>query len=213
MAAGYSFAPFSQGIPANGQRNNSIGGPQSAVDIRHLQLPNRFVPGQIAPQALLQSPGGGGQLNVDLIRRLMAMFAPQGQQPGVPTLGMPPRLGGFPQGTGLHTQPVPMELQPQAPPFRTQPVPNPNQDVPLTHTPTPTPGVRPGDVDRGQYGPDYNPYTNPANFAPPPTEPVEPLRLPAPEGYHFGTTPPAQTPAKSPLAWKHEDLNVPGLFD
>lgn len=144
---GFSFDPGPQSLPAGGQPR-APGGQQSAVQVKSFTLPNRVVPGQIAPQALLQSPGGGGQMNVDLLRRLMAMFAPSGQQPGVP--GIPSQPGAFPQGTGYHTQPVPMGPQPQTPPFHTQPVPMPGQggEVPLEHTPTPVPRVGPGDTER-----------------------------------------------------------------
>lgn len=148
---GFSFAPGQQGIPVGGQ-TRAPGGPQSAVQVKSFTLPNRFVPGQIAPQALLQSPGGGGQMNVDLLRRLMQAFAPQGQQPGVPSLGqpIPSQVGPFPQGTGYHTQPVPMGSQPQTPPFHTQPVPMPGLggEVPLSNTAPPAPRVIPGDVER-----------------------------------------------------------------
>lgn len=61
-------------------------GPQSAVEVKSFQIPNRSVPGQIAPQALLQSPGGGGASQLQILRQLMQAFAPQGQQFGVPIL-------------------------------------------------------------------------------------------------------------------------------
>lgn len=151
---GYTFQPGSQQIPVGGNQNNS-GGPQSAIQVKSFTLPNRFVPGQIAPQALLQSPGGGGGPEVDIFRRLMSLFAPQGQQQGVPTLQAPPiypspfsMVGAKP---GLNqTLPVPMEPQPQAPPFRTQPVPNPtpNQDVPQTPSMPAPPRIIPGDSDQ-----------------------------------------------------------------
>lgn len=138
---GYTFAPGSQQIPLGGQRQAG-GGPQSAIEVKSFTLPNRFVPGQIAPQALLQSPGGAGGLDVNILQRLMSLFAPQGQQPGVPALGQP--QFGPPRN---HTQPVsapgampPMQMVPGAP--------GPSGDVPLTHTPTPTPGVTPGEEGR-----------------------------------------------------------------
>jgi hypothetical protein len=203
---GYSFQPGAQNIPLGG--NRATGGPQSAVQVKSFTLPNRFVPGQIAPQALLQSPGGGGGLNVDILRRLMQMFAPQGQQPGVPALGQPQTsLGGSP-----------MSMIPPAttqPTFHTQPVPNPNQPVPghWVSPPTPaqpevpltsSPGAPPRVIPGGGQGNEGNPYTNPANYAPAPAEPIAPITLPAPEGYHFGTTPPApdlatQTPHGMPV--------------
>ena len=82
---GFSFQPFSANGSAQ-ESNRVAGGPQSAVQVKSFTLPNRFVPGQIAPQELLQSAGGGGQLNVNVLRQLMQMFAPPGQQPGVPVL-------------------------------------------------------------------------------------------------------------------------------
>ncbi len=93
---GYTFAPGSQSIDMQngGTRSGATAsrqsGPQSAVEVKRLSLPNRFVPGEIAPQALLQSPGGGGQLNTDILRQLMQAFAPAGQQSGVPTLSPDP---------------------------------------------------------------------------------------------------------------------------
>lgn len=97
---GFTFAPGSQGINPSGSGARPSG-PQSAVEIRHLQLPNRFVPGQIAPQALLQSAGGAGMPEAAIFQRLMQMFAPQSQQPGVPALQRRPQ---FPTGAGdFHT--------------------------------------------------------------------------------------------------------------
>lgn len=84
---GFSFEPSARSIGVGSGNNQAIGGPQSAVQVKSFTLPNRFVPGQIAPQQLLQSPGGGGQLDVNILRQLMQMFAPQGQQPSTPALG------------------------------------------------------------------------------------------------------------------------------
>ena len=150
---GFSFAPGSEQIPIGNRQVN--GGPQSAVEVKSFTLPNRFVPGQIAPQALLQSHGGGGLPDVDILRRLMQVFAPQGMQPGVPSLTMPPR-GPEPP---FQTLPVPMEPQPQAPPLQAQPVPNPNQDVPQTPTMPAPPRVIPGDTERLPVGPPAPPET------------------------------------------------------
>lgn len=183
---GYTFQPGSQQIPV-GDRPQS-NGPQSAVQVKSFTLPNRFVPGQIAPQALLQSPGGGGLPNVDILRRLMSLFAPQGQQQGVSQLGQAPT-----QQPRFHTQPVPMQPEPQAvppfgaPPLSTRPVPrHPSQpDVPQAPSAGAPPRVIPGGDNTGA---NYNPYTDTANFAP--AQPAaEPLHLPAVEGYNFGTTP------------------------
>ena len=82
--------------------------PPSAVEYRNLRIPNRQVPGQIAPQALLQGQGGQGIPDVQLLRQLMQMFAPQGAQPGVPGLSGAPSQAteriGFPQSAGAPQQ-------------------------------------------------------------------------------------------------------------
>lgn len=152
---GYTFAPGSQQIPVGGNQNNA-GGPQSAVQVKSFTLPNRFVPGQIAPQALLQSPGGGGAASADVFRRLMSLFAPQGQQQGVPTLG-----GGQPGMGSTPGQRDQAATAPQGPSWSdfggligAQPPPAPpRQDVPLTHTPVAPPNIKPGDTPDQLIGP------------------------------------------------------------
>lgn len=91
---GFSFSPDSQDVRP-GQSGPRPNGPQSAVEVKSFRIPNRTVPGQIAPQALLQSPGGGGQSEMQLLRQLMAAFAPQGQQPSIPSIPtLPSSQGG-----------------------------------------------------------------------------------------------------------------------
>lgn len=156
---GYSFQPFSQSVPISGS-NRSIGGPQSAVEVRSLTLPNRFVPGQIAPQQLLQSAGGAGSPEMAVLRHLMQIFAPQGDQPGVPALGRGQMgmgatpgqrapgsfegFGGQPQVPVMHTPPPPPRVIPTDPPSPSMPtdvnVPNPvNGDRTFLPQPQPQP--------------------------------------------------------------------------
>lgn len=142
---GFSFQPGSQGISPNSGENRAIGGPQSAVQVKSFTLPNRFVPGQIAPQQLLQATGGGGQLDMNVLRQLVQMFAPQGQQPAGPMLagaggggGIGPAWAGI---GGLLSANVPSA--PSSVP----------KDVPLTHTPGTPPAVHPGSTPDAQTGP------------------------------------------------------------
>lgn len=80
---GYSFQPGQGGGQDPRKLQQRPGGPQSAIEVRSLSLPARSVPGAPAPQQLLQGYGGGGGLDVNILRRLISLFAPVGQQPGV----------------------------------------------------------------------------------------------------------------------------------
>lgn len=163
---GFSFQPGSQSIGVGQPGQSQQSGPQSAVEIKSFQLPNRFVPGQIAPQALLQSPGGGGQLDVEILKRLMQVFAPQGQQPGVPTLN-PPTFGTQPVRTpqepqlptdttsgwranegGLNPQGAPAAVPSNGAPYDagTGYNPMPQAQVPLSNSEPPTPRIIPGQL-------------------------------------------------------------------
>lgn len=189
---GFSFQPGSQQIPV-GDRPQIGGGPQSAVQVKSFTLPNRAVPGQIAPQALLQSPGGGGQMDLTLLRQLMAAFAPHGQQPVVPTLGAPgqgmppgmPGLSGMPMG-----RPSPFAGGPP-----TMPGPALSGSAPSP------PRVIPSDETGG----------NGMVFVPPPPPPQAPPPLnigaPSPSGFGPGGT------IKSPLPGKFDWQNIQGLFE
>ena len=98
---GYSFEPGSPSVGMSKPAQPSLQ-PPSAVEYRNLRIPHRQVPGQIAPQALLQGQGGQGIPDVQLLRQLMQMFAPQGAQPGVPGLAGPSQAQGrigFPQSS------------------------------------------------------------------------------------------------------------------
>lgn len=93
---GYSFNPSTPPIDMNrpgpgGLAPDQGGGPQSAVEIRRLSIPKRLGPNPIAPSALLNSGGaaGAGVNLAQLLPLLMQAFAPQGQQPGVPSLPSP----------------------------------------------------------------------------------------------------------------------------
>lgn len=145
---GFSFEPGQQSVPVSGS-NRAVGGPQSAVEIKHLLIPNRFVPGQIAPQQLLQSAGGGGGLDVDILRRLMQAFAPQGQQPSVPTLAQSP-MGPQQTNQPSNEQPasgmtwsgiggIPGGQPPSAPPVAPPPVVTSGQPPRVIPTETPEP--------------------------------------------------------------------------
>ncbi len=182
---GYSFQPGQQNIRMGGGTGGPPpSSPQSAVEVKSLTIPQRNVPGQIAPQALLQSPGGGGQLDTELLRRLMAIFAPAGQQPGVPTLnGTPPLygqsamsgpqvpmmpggndyylpgqyIGQVPQGEAPSSQPPDV---PQMPGAGSPPRITPGDEGPRTEAPVETPpmnSLRPPSLfeDRPDYAPQY----------------------------------------------------------
>lgn len=102
MPIGFSFQPGSFDARTGGQAQPAQPGgaavapSPSSVEIKSLKIPQRNVPGQIAPQALLQSPGaaGAGVGLSQLLPLLIQAFAPQGTQPGAPTSGMMPAPGG-----------------------------------------------------------------------------------------------------------------------
>jgi len=194
---GFSFEPGQSGIPVGGQ-TRAPGGPQSAVQVKSFTLPNRSVPGQIAPQALLQSPGGGGQMDLTLLRQLMAAFAPQGQQPGVPSLGGMPQ--GMPGGMSQGMSQGMVGGQPGSSPFAGgRPAP---QGPPMTGGAPPPPRVIPGDT----------PDPTDMIFLPePPPQPQAPplfdIGNPSPPGFGAGGT------LKQPYPGKFDWQNIQGLFD
>lgn len=109
---GYSFEPGSPSVGMSKPAQPSLQ-PPSAVEYRNLRIPNRQVPGQIAPQALLQGHGGQGLPDVQLLRQLMQAFAPQGMQPGVPML---PQTSQAMDRVGVPQSPQQSAQPPQAPP-------------------------------------------------------------------------------------------------
>lgn len=148
-------------------------GPQSAVEVKSFSIPNRSVPGQIAPQALLQSAGGGGASQLQILRQLMAAFAPQGQQVGVPTLpGGPDTTSGwmnnepnqgvpYDAGPGGYRQPNAPSDRPDTAPTIPPPNITPGATGPTPDTPPP-PSTPPGG------GLDLGSVMNPS---PPPNQP------------------------------------------
>ena len=189
---GYSFAPGAESVPVAGSRR-AVNGPQSAVEVRSLTLPNRFVPGQIAPQALLQSAGGGGASSVDVLRRLMQLFAPQGVQPGVPSLDAYSPFRGAAGGNTYQdwmNRERALNRPPSAPPNGGVPA---GTDVPLEHSPGAPPLLT---------------YNNPPTGGGGPIGPSAPP--PPPAGYQ------PSAGVINPLGRKFEGLDgfdVPGLFD
>lgn len=202
---GFSFQPGSQSIDmqSGGTRSGATAsrqsGPQSAVEVKRLSLPNRFVPGEIAPQALLQSPGGGGQLNTDILRQLMQAFAPAGQQPGVPSLGgLQPSgmsFGNDQRGTPLYQVP---SLPSGGDTGNTSGWNDNEHGLNRPNAPLP-PAMDPGGVPQ-------NPGSNPSPWSPAPPRiipgddgrrpPVqEPGGLPVPSGGDYGWTVPGNDPA------------------
>lgn len=134
--SGFSFQPGATdtshlNLPGQARGTES---PQSIVRMLSLRIPRRAAQGQIAPQALLQSQGGGGLDGV--IKALMQSFGlGQGQQGGLngqsnPPMGQmnapqyqTPRIipgggGGDPQagGFGDRSQPDPGGDVPTFPP-------------------------------------------------------------------------------------------------
>jgi hypothetical protein len=153
---GYSFnpstPPVSMGGSGGGPRQPaSGGGPQSAVEIRNLSIPKRLGPNPIAPSALLNAPGasGAGVGLAQLLPLLMQMFAPQGQQPGVPSLAPFPGGGyqapGAPSGGTLANDQRPMSNTPSvAPGYTPAPPPNATPAAPsVTGAPSPSPRAQP----------------------------------------------------------------------
>lgn len=110
MPIGFSFQPGAGDIAMGGQPTPKPTGPSAAIEFRNLRIPNRQIPGSLAPNALLQSPGGGGVPDVELIKQLMQAFAPQQGQamPMMPFGGsdegaqtMPPEMPGGAGGTAM----------------------------------------------------------------------------------------------------------------
>ena len=127
---GYSFAPTASMQQPGAQAATQP--PSRAVEIKSLNLPQREVPGQIAPSALLAAPGGGGVPTAQLLQMLMAAFAPQSQQSaGVPYLpsavGTPTQTptSGISGGAGSPFQQA-SSSQPSASPAASGPSPMPS---------------------------------------------------------------------------------------
>lgn len=122
---GLNFAPLDQnkpnmaqpgtGSPAGGGSNTPI---QDAIQTLSLRIPHVVGAGALAPDALLNSPGGSaipGGTGLTLEALLRRLFAQPGGLQGVPTGGpvasMPmspmPGLGGAPLGTTPSAPPLP----------------------------------------------------------------------------------------------------------
>ena len=95
---GYSFQPGSQDVSLEARPSGPQAQAVTPVQFRTMRLPNRNVPGAIAANALLQSPGGGGMPDVALLQMLMRLFAPQGGGIG---LAGPTGAGLAPAGQSL----------------------------------------------------------------------------------------------------------------
>lgn len=100
---GLSFQPGQQNV-ASGSQDRKVGGPQpqSAIELLNLRLPSVVGPSAIAPQALLQSPGGmglGGSPNAALL--LQALAALSGAQ--LPPMAQGGQIGHLTRGG---TQPM-----------------------------------------------------------------------------------------------------------
>lgn len=158
---GFSFQPGPSSVPLGGNPAARPGGPQSAVEIRSLSIPQRSVPGQIAPQQLLQSLGGGGGLDVNILRRLLSLFAPMGQQPVAPTPLTAAGAGGG--SMTAPSQPYQQPYQPYQQPYQ------PYGEVPLTSTPAPAPKIIPGTNPGGDTGNLSEPVA-PTSVVSPPTQ-------------------------------------------
>lgn len=97
-------------------------GVQEAIKVLSLRLPKVVGAQSFAPQALLSSPGSGGNPRVDSIvnQVLSRMFPTGGQMPGAQNFGMSPVPQGAPTFSGAtpsYQAQAPMESFPKASPF------------------------------------------------------------------------------------------------
>lgn len=111
---GFSFQPGVPSIDVNRPSASPLTQtPQSAVNIISASLPRRITGSPLAPPGLLTAPGGGGL--EALLPLLMQLFAPQGQQPGVPALKTPSGGGfGLPGVSTSHAPMPPVTRAPEA---------------------------------------------------------------------------------------------------
>jgi hypothetical protein len=172
MIGGVSFQPgsFDQEQQRRQQARGSAQGVQEAIKVLSLRLPKVVGAQAVSPQALLSSPGGGGNPRVDSIVEavLSKMFPTQGgPAPGAPTI---PTLSPGESNT-MPTDMAPVrftgsagplqgEFGPQFPKVPKQPEINPNPNPPRVPSirvdePTPAPGgvfpPPPPPIDLRQY--------------------------------------------------------------
>lgn len=193
---GYRFQPGIGDVQGGNEATPRAGSP-SNVRVLNLRIPKKPIAGAIAPQALLESPGGAGA-PPGFLDDLLHIFQPPVQSPVVPpqTPSAPPLdiapspvlsapqpslMDDAPQMPSMDTEaPAPLPIQPPAmaagpSPFQPQP------DVPLTVSAPPPPRVLPGS-DSGE----------PWWAMPQPPPPMQPA--PVPEDTPRFTTPGERVP-------------------
>lgn len=112
MIAGINFQPGSQ--DGDQQRrpqrpNGSMEGVQEAIKVLSLHLPKVVGAQAVAPSALLQSQGSGGNHSVDSMveRVLQRIFPTASRAPGAPNAPMvPPPVGADREAQGAPTSPT-----------------------------------------------------------------------------------------------------------
>lgn len=192
--AGYGIGTsFQPGADQNGQGRRATP-VQEAIRLLSLRLPSRVSPSAIAPQALLQSPGGaglsGGGMTTDavleLLRRLRmqsgAALPPQAQ-PFMQTPSAAQSVFTVPSAQDDRERgisralPQPPRVLPGSPP------PGPPPPGPPPAAPPPPPNIVPGFIDRPRDpvqdpGPttsaDSSPYGDLVNWLPPRGTPYDP---------------------------------------
>ena len=157
MTSGVNFQPGSQdpyGTNTQRQSGGQPSGVQEAIKVLSLRLPKVLGARAVSPQALLSSPGSGGNPRVDsVVNTVLSRMFPTGAPPSAPSAPMVPgpnTMGGmetyrqaptrFPRVTPGERAPVPVRQDPAidtAPnpyPFPRAPEPPP-MDVPSSPSP------------------------------------------------------------------------------
>ena len=164
MINGVSFQPgsFEQEQQRRQSQNGSAQGVQEAIKVLSLRLPKVVGAQAVSPQALLSSPGGGGnpQVNSLVENVLSQIFGQQrGKEPGAPAPMVPPVIGD--RAGQSHPYAQPQSPSPAAAPepqnywdlFRPPSVPRIIPGDGPSYTPAPPPGMPPpGDFTQGPGG-------------------------------------------------------------
>lgn len=178
MIGGVSFQPGQNGAAGTQPNKPKNTGVQEAIKVLSLRLPSVVGSRAIAPQALLESPGSGGNPRVDsVVSQVMGRVFPTGDQPAPSAAPMvPPNTpqfsgGGVSGNTPLSTM-MPQEAfaplaaaprlappAPRSPGITFQNPSPPNMNPPEWSTPPPPPP--PGFTD------DFPRFDGPLSGAPP----------------------------------------------
>lgn len=190
MIGGVNFQPGQMNGGGQQVRPKAGGDVQEAIKILSLRLPKQVGPNAVAPSALLNAQGSGGNPRVDsVVNTVLSRMMPTGQPAAPPVLGgpsagengtMPPsspiRFDGStrpPDNTPLSSM-MPTSYQPtneRAPRISPVQTPDPNGHFPATPAPDVPYDGPPQRIDYTQSGREMPPETKtPVAAAPEPTQ-------------------------------------------